>query len=145
MPQRHANELLGNLSHATFPPTRYTNQWTTGQWHQSLIRDSRYVTNPPTRSITQSHRTQHTVHTSQPGKSSKSILFTSYFHTLMFGYIIFQLQKRTLPHTKKLKMYYYWLILQKCTCFWLQKYLLPQRLISYNDVLSLINSTILWL
>jgi hypothetical protein len=29
-------------------------------------------------------------------------------HTLMFDYIIIRLQKRTLPHTEKLKkMYYY--------------------------------------
>jgi len=37
----------------------------------------------------------------------------------------------------------YLLILRKCTSFWLQKYFLPQRRLSYNDVLSLINSTIL--
>jgi hypothetical protein len=73
MPLRHPYGLLGNLLHVTFPPTWYTNQWTIGQWHQSLIQNSRHITNPPTQSVTQSHSAWHSVHTLQPGKSNKSI------------------------------------------------------------------------
>jgi len=53
MPKRHPNELLGNVLHATLPPTQHTNQWTKVQWHQSLIWNSRHVMNHSTLFIIQ--------------------------------------------------------------------------------------------
>jgi len=58
--------------------TQYTNQWATGQRHQSLIRNSRYVTNPSTCFMLPG--TQCTHHSL--GSPIKIIFFTFYSHMI---------------------------------------------------------------